>query len=114
MVDSSITRTREHLSKNASPVGERETEVKAYNFDDSRLSNQFDIVIRDQANDKHSDYRHKISELEREALKLDKIKTKFNETMHKSIKLATFNHAADNPELGVLESRFPSTINSQV
>ena len=45
MVDASILKTREHLSKNASPAGERETEVKVYNFDDSRLSNQFDIVI---------------------------------------------------------------------
>ena len=70
-----------------------------------------DIIIK-RPTERNPDVRMKISELERETEKLDKIKNRFNETMHKSIKLAQFNYNASNPELGVLESNFPSTVNS--
>ena len=44
-VDASINKTREHLSKANTPTDMSLTEVKVYNFDDSRLSNQFDIIV---------------------------------------------------------------------
>ena len=44
-VDASISKTREHLKKNASFSSITDTEVKVYNFDDSQVSNQFVIVI---------------------------------------------------------------------
>ena len=43
-----------------------------------------DIIIQ-RPTERNPDERLKISELERESEKLDKIKNRFNETMHKSI-----------------------------
>ena len=60
----------------------------------------------------NSGVRLKISELEKEAEKLDKIKNRFDETLRKSVKLAKFNYQNDNSELGVLDSHFNSQLQS--
>ena len=54
----------------------------------------------------------KISELEKEAEKLDRIKSKFDETLRKSVKLAKYNYTNDNSQLGVLDSQFTSQLQS--
>ena len=77
---------------NASNISD--AEVKVYNADDSQLSNQVDIIIRndDTTKGKNSEMRMKLSELEKEARKLDTIKNRFDETLRKSIKRAKYNY----------------------
>lgn len=77
---------------NASNISD--AEVKVYNADDSQLSNQVDIIIRndDTTKGKNSELRMKLSELEKEARKLDTIKNRFDETLRKSIKRAKYNY----------------------
>ena len=113
-VQASISKTKEVLVKTAQlSSNASNTDIKVYNIDDSQTSNQFDIVIsRDKVPREKSDVLIKISELEKEAEELDRIKHKFDETLRKSVKLAQYNYENDKAELGVLDSQFNSQLQS--